>query len=85
MLRTVRIVTSLGADDSKAIERLLTRAMLDTELAAHLFTRKTADAGSPAWNKELGKLLRRVEAGRELNGDEQRRGEHLKMGSKRLD
>lgn len=54
----MRIATSLGAEDP--------RAMLDPELAAHLLTTKTADAGSPAWNKELEKLLRRIEAGREL-------------------
>jgi len=40
--------------------------MLDPELTAHLLTRKVEEAGSPAWNAKLAKLLRRVEAGREL-------------------
>jgi hypothetical protein len=49
----------------------MTTRHLDPELAAHLLTRKVADVGSPAWNAKLAKLLRRVQVGREVFGEEE--------------
>lgn len=69
VLRTLRIALK-GADDTAQVERLVTRMMFDPELASHLLTRKTQDVGAPAWNEKLATLLRRVEAGRNLWGDE---------------
>lgn len=37
---------------------LVNRVLTNPELAAHLLTRKTAEAATPAWNAKLAKLLR---------------------------
>jgi len=66
VLRTLKIMTSFGGDEAADVQRLVTRMMFDPELAGHLLTRKVEDVGSPAWNAKLGKLLRRVEVGREV-------------------
>jgi antitoxin (DNA-binding transcriptional repressor) of toxin-antitoxin stability system len=34
-----------------------------------------AEVGSPAWNAKLGKLLRRVQVGREVFGEQQGAGQ----------
>jgi hypothetical protein len=43
--------------------------MFDPELAQHLLTRNVRDVGSPAWNKQLARLLRWDEGGRNAFGD----------------
>ena len=63
------MVSSLISDPAGA-ERLVARMMFDPELAGHLLTRKVVDVGLPVWNKRLGKLLRRVEIGREYSGED---------------
>jgi hypothetical protein len=59
-------------DNTAAIEQLLTRTMFDPELAATLLTRDVAKAGTPAWNAQLQKVLRRTEAAKGLaEGEEE--------------
>ena len=52
-----------------AAKRLVSRMMFDPELASHLLTRDVRTVDTPAWNAKLAKMLRRVEAGRELFGE----------------
>lgn len=70
VLRTLKLASSYGANGTSDAQRLVTRMMFDPELAQHLLARQVRDAGSPAWNAKLGKLLRRTEAGRELFGEQ---------------
>lgn len=60
--RNVRLMRNIITPNrSDEAMDLVIRAMTDPELAAHLLTRKVAEAGSPAWNAKLAKLLRRAE------------------------
>jgi len=73
ILRSAKLATSSvwnGATEREA-QRLVARMMFDPNLAMHLLTRDVAKVDSPAWNAKLQKLLRRVEAGRELLGQEE--------------
>ncbi len=58
-VRLMRNVLTPGRSD-EAMD-LVIRSMTDPELAAHLLTRNVAEAGTPAWNAKLAKLLRRAE------------------------
>jgi hypothetical protein len=71
LLRTIRIAAGDLGGDAAQIERLVARMMFDPELAAHLLTRKTRDVGSPVYNDKLATLLRRVQAGRTVWGDQE--------------
>lgn len=71
LVRTLKIAASVGADDTTAANRLITRMMFDPELAQHLLTRPVKDVGGPAYNARLARLLRRVEVGREVFGTEE--------------
>jgi hypothetical protein len=69
VFRTLKIAGSLSPTSAANVDRLVARMMFDPELASHLLTRNTQDVGSPAWNSQLQKLVRRTEAVRELNRD----------------
>ena len=71
MIRTLKVASSFMSDDAQQTQRLVARMMLDPELAQHLLTRPVAEVNTPAWNERAAKLLRRVEAGRELLGDDE--------------
>jgi len=63
VFRTMKVaLKTLKGDNTSAIEQLMTRAMFDPELAQVLLTRDVKKAGTPAWNAELQKVLRRNEA-----------------------
>jgi hypothetical protein len=60
VFRTVKVaMKTLRGNTSDTVEQLVTRAMFDPELAATLLTRDTAKVGTPSWNAELQKLIRR--------------------------
>lgn len=63
IMRSFKLAASTLADDStEQANRLVARMMFDPDLAKHLLTRKTAEVGSPAWNSTLQKLIRRTQA-----------------------
>ena len=60
--RNIRLMRNvLTPERSNEAMDLVVRAMTDPQLAAHLLTRNVAEAGTPAWNAKLAKLLRRAE------------------------
>ena len=72
VFRTVRLgLKTLAGDSAMPVEQLVTRAMFDPDLAAKLLTRDVKQAGTPAWNAELQKALRRVTAGREAISEDE--------------
>jgi hypothetical protein len=67
VFRNIKIALRLAkGDTSSAVEQLVTRAMFDPDLAGVLLTRDVAKAGTPAWNAQLQKVLRRTEAAKGL-------------------
>lgn len=72
VFRTVRLgLKTLAGDTAMPVEQLVTRAMFDPDLAQALLTRDVKRAGTPAWNGELQKALRRVTAGREAISEDE--------------
>jgi len=65
MFRTLKVaIKTMTGDSNIPVERLITRAMFDPELAQTLLTRNVKEAGTPKWNAQLQKVLRRVTAAR---------------------
>jgi hypothetical protein len=63
IMRSMKLAASTLADDStEQANRLVARMMFDPDLAKHLLTRKTAEVGSPGWNSTLQKIIRRTQA-----------------------
>jgi hypothetical protein len=72
IMRSLKLVaSSLGDDSVEQANRLVARMMFDPELAQHLLTRKIADPAAPAWNRQLQKIIRRTEAVKELQDDDE--------------
>jgi hypothetical protein len=70
--RTARLLASqLDDGSSAAADRLLARAMFDPKLAKQLLGAEVEKVPAPATNKEVGKLLRKGEAARQLSEDEE--------------
>ena len=70
--RTARLLASQLDDGSTAAaDRLLARAMFDPKLAKQLLGAKIEKVPAPATNKEVGKILRKGEAARQLSDDEE--------------
>jgi hypothetical protein len=69
--RTARLLASQFDDGSaQAAERLLARAMFDPKLAKQLLSAKVDGVPAPATNREVGKLLRKGEVGRQLSEED---------------
>lgn len=63
IMRSMKLAASTLADDStEQANRLVARMMFDPDLAKHLLTRKTAEVGTPGWNSTLQKIIRRTQA-----------------------
>jgi hypothetical protein len=60
----------LKGDTGTAVEQLATRAMFDPDLAQKLLTRDVSKSGTPAWNAELQKVLRRNQVLKDLVKDD---------------
>lgn len=70
--RTARLLAEQLDDGSTAAaERLLARAMFDPKLAKQLLSADAGKVPAPATNKEVGKLLRKGEAARQLSGEDE--------------
>lgn len=69
---TSRKVWDLVKDDgAEAANRLVARAMFDPELAKHLLSRNIKVDPGPAFNASLQRMIRRVEAWRAFQDDEE--------------
>lgn len=70
IMRSLKLATdSLGFNETDQANRLVARMMFDPDLAAHLLTRNVEDAGSPAWNRQLQKLIRVEQSARDINDE----------------
>jgi hypothetical protein len=50
---------TLKGTTAQDVERLIARSMFDQDLAGVLLTRNVKEAGTPAWSRELHKVMRR--------------------------
>jgi hypothetical protein len=78
VFRNVKVMLKLAKGDvSGSVEELLTRAMFEPELAMTLLTRDVKKAGTPAWNAELQKLMRRNEIIKDVARDDEPKDEQV--------
>jgi hypothetical protein len=71
VFRNMKIAVGLlKGDTGTAVEQLATRAMFDPDLAQKLLTRDVSKSGTPAWNAELQKVLRRNQVLKDLVKDD---------------
>ncbi len=57
----------MQGDSDAQVQRLISHAIFDPELAGQLLTRGVAQAGSPVWDKKLQTILARNVAAQDLN------------------
>src|SRR3546814_11139837 len=71
LMRTLRLYmeTIPGLDQAATIDRLLTRAQLDPDVAKHLLSAPVDPQKHTRWNKQLFRLIGVAEAGRESGRD----------------
>ncbi len=69
--RTARLLASSFDDGStQAADRLVARAMFDPNLAKQLLSAQVEKVPAPATNREVGKILRKGELGRQMSGED---------------
>jgi hypothetical protein len=75
IMKTIKGAAALLPDSRAAkADRLIAKAMIDPELAAHLLDTPTREVGSVKWNKRLSYLLGAEAAGRESSDEDENDG-----------
>lgn len=70
IMRSLRLFAESLPNRQKNVDRLITRAFMDPDVAMHLLDRPIADVGTPEWNSKLNRLLAYTAGGREVGDDE---------------